>query len=1092
MGTNVTPQYMRGFLVPLNVGSANIWDAQSTFSTAQERAGDPVSLQSSPMQLIAKGEQSAGSDLTIETKKAGFAGYGAGFVFTDNQTSTTYGRDAQNTITRFQNLKFSNSSIAYYRHIGGLDLKDGTLFLNYYYILTGTSRNVVAANLLIDDTLTTTTVYTETALVTGYDLHSASCLLPDGKILLVHIAGDSSSVNLRTYVSDNGSSWTTRSEQALSDQIDIGITTGSGVAYENHNIQRIRMAQTGGVILLMIESIWNDTSATKRNRLLQYASTDLGATFRLITTQTEIELHSFHSIALYADKGLFRLAFYADKIPAYMTMPSAFTSAHALRSAGAYTPINIATCSGTNDYMTDGDLCCWTDEGASHIIVARTSSGREYRISYSLDALIWSPMGTDVNGTGRLLRTGDASSSIERSFGLSWTGKSVILTEPLSSSTNNSVSMLSLGGYSSVTLPPAYYNNKGNLEWNRLAFSYMYPAVDRYSNITGVTKTAIAGGEAIQSGGIYIQNLEYWTTDPSVVGMPSADICAKGLIVHARIESMTGGNNTTNNRGVYLKIDDTTQDYEAEVRVTSSQIVVRDINSASNVITISSLSLTSVELIIALSTAKVTLFYREASNADNKRKWIDAGTYSSLTNGGGGASNLHRVRWGNLAYSSLTLQTVWSSISFAQGFQISEQIHDFANPADLMYRAYPTMERFAWVSDNVLISTGDGQTFVGDEYNITPDSDYSINNIFYANSPSPRIQWRSDSVISGSVPEEFIAIKLDPDQTVHNREDLPNDIIGLHLSNYNFRTAQLEYYSSGSWSVLDVFDSSINTYAEMSGRTARGSSSGSVHPYLKYNECAGWRVRVQTSPSAYVWRTIVSNTEGVFGGSATTKQAIIVLDEQVTVSIIPISTFEMIPNNMTLLVDLNGLKTEAFGLRITAQTTLENDFRIGLLHLGSVVIPGKQYQRGRTISIDSGTELSETQSGIVYARNYRPSRRIFRIAWTEGIDITTLQGDNPDPDYWIADALSGQPIATANDVPDLLQGLLKYLQGAKTPIVYLPLITTTASRELLRDSEQALVMLTGEIQVENILGNELADVSGELMRVATITLQEVI
>jgi len=120
------------------------------------------------------------------------------------------------------------------------------------------------------------------------------------------------------------------------------------------------------------------------------------------------------------------------------------------------------------------------------------------------------------------------------------------------------------------------------------------------------------------------------------------------------------------------------------------------------------------------------------------------------------------------------------------------------------------------------------------------------------------------------------------------------------------------------------------------------------------------------------------------------------------------------------------------------------------------------------------------------------SRRTFRLAWTEGIDITDLQGDNPDPDYWIADAVSGDPIATANDVPDLLQGLLKYLQGAKTPIVYLPLITTTAVRELHRDAEQALVMLTGEVQVENILGDELVNESGELVRIATITLQEVI
>jgi hypothetical protein len=118
---------------------------------------------------------------------------------------------------------------------------------------------------------------------------------------------------------------------------------------------------------------------------------------------------------------------------------------------------------------------------------------------------------------------------------------------------------------------------------------------------------------------------------------------------------------------------------------------------------------------------------------------------------------------------------------------------------------------------------------------------------------------------------------------------------------------------------------------------------------------------------------------------------------------------------------------------------------------------------------------------------------LFRIAWTEGIDISELQGDNPNPDYWIADVASGQPVAIANDVPDLLQGLLDYLQGEKTPLVYLPLITQTDDpRELLRENEQALVMLTGDVQVENVLGDELVTSGGELMRIATLTLQEII
>lgn len=1094
--SNVTPTYMRGFLVPLDLGSDNVWKAQSTYSTASERAGDPIPAQNSPMQLVAKGQQSGNSNLTIETKSPGFAGYGAGFVFTDNQAAVTFGRDPQNSLSRFQNLRFSSTSAIIYQHPFALDTGDGDLLVSYAK-KQAPSRTVEVDTWDVGDTVSNTTVYTESSTITGYDLLSSMCILSDGSYLLCHIAGDSESVNIKTYSSTDGSTWTKRADKALQDEILIGTTTGSGSSFQNHNLKRLRIAQSNGVVLLLLESVWNDTSATKRNRVLQYASTDLGGTFRKITTDTEIDDHSFHSIDLYTEGGLFRVGFYGDKDPSFMTLPSAFTSIHALRSAGAFIVVDGSiSCNGTDDFMEDGELSIWTDEGASHHLIARASSLSvgDFRIYWSQDSLEWRKMGQDINGAGRALRTGDANSQVNNIKAITWTGKTVIVCESVSTTTNHSISRLSMGGYSSVTLPASALAQSAIAEWNRLSYAYSYPGLDLFSNYTGVTKTAISGGEALNSLGVENANAEYWTTNPSLTGLPISDINGKGLIVHARISRMTGGNNTTSVRGILLKIDDTTTDYEIEVRVNATELIVRDGNAGSNVITLGSLSLGDVELLIGLSSGTVTLYYRDVDNENNRKTWIDAGTYSSLTDGGGGASALHRVRWGHLAYSGAgSLDTTWSSISFAQGFQISEQIHTFTNPDDLMHRAYPTINRFAFVADNVSISTADGQTYLADEYTITPDSSFSINNVFYANAPTPRVTWKSQSVTSGNVPENFIALKLNPDTTVHKDEALPNDILGLHLSGYNFRTAKIEYYSSGSWTVLDTFSTCIQTVANVDGRTLRGDSSASNRPYFRYNECAGYRVRIQTAAEDFVFRTVVSNSEGVFGGTPTgTKQAVLLLDEDVTITGAN-ANIEIIPKSMTLLINLEGQKVEALGLRITAQTTLENDFRIGLLHLGAAVIPGKQYQRGRTISISSGTETTETQSGVIYARNYRPSRRLFRIAWTEGIDISELQGDNPNPDYWIADVASGQPVAIANDVPDLLQGLLDYLQGEKTPLVYLPLITQTDDpRELLRENEQALVMLTGDVQVENVLGDELVTSGGELMRIATLTLQEII
>ena len=1093
MGNNVTPDYLRGFLVPLALDQNNVWNDQSNFSTAEQRAGDPIPQQNTPMQLIAKGRQSGASDLTIRTQSAGFAGDGAGFIFRDNQTNVFYGRDAQNSLSRFQYLRFSTSSSSQYLHPSALDTGDGDLLVSYFHDLNS-GRFLKIDTITQDDTQTPVIVYEEPVTNTGYDILSDMCILPDGRYLLCLLSGDATSVNIKTFVSDDGATWSIRSNRAIRDEILIGTTTGAG--NNTHKPVKLRIEQSNSVILLLLETRWNNTNDTKRNRVIQYASTDLGASFRLITTETEISEHSFHSIDLYADKGLFRFAFYGDRSPTYMSLPSAFTSVHSMRAAGAFVLVDgTIRCNGNDNFMTDGELTAYTDEGASHHIIARASNlnAADYRIYWSQDAISWRNMGQDINGAGRCIRTGDADSSVEKIKAVTWTGKTILVGEADATAANFSLCMLSFGGYSSVTLPTATRENADFAEWNRLSFAFNYPAVDVFSNFTNVSKTAVGGGEALSSNGVVNSGNEFWTTNPSILGMPTADIIDKGLIVSAQFNSMTGGNNTTSNRGILLRVDNGTNDFEVEVRVTQTQIVVRDNNASSNVITIGSLSLDDVDILVGLSREKVTLFFRNNNPVSNKRTWINGGTFTSLTDGGGSSAS-QRIRWGHLAYSGVgILRTTWSNISFAQGFQISNQIHDFTNPDDLMFRSYPTLDRFAWVADNVLISSANGQTFLNDEYRITPDSNFTINNVLYDNSPTPRVMYKSQNVTSGNVPETFIAFKLDDNLSVHIDENMPNDILGIHISNYNFIHAKIEYYSSAAWSVLDSFDSAIESKCTADGRSIRGHSSATNQPYFKFNECAGWRVKIQVGADDFVWRTVISNSEGVFGGTATTtKQAVLLLDASVTISATS-GIIYLVPNNMTLLINLNGLKFEGLALRIPSQTTLENDFRIGLLHIGAIVIPGKQYQRGRTISISSGTETTETQSGVIYARNYHPSRRIFRIAWTEGIDVSQLQSDNPDPDYWIADALSGQPIAIANDVPDLLQGLLDYLQGEKKPIVYLPLISkSTNPRELHRENEQALVMLVGEVQTENILGDELVSDGGELIRCATITLQEII
>ena len=1095
MATNTTPDFLRGFLIPLSIDTDNIWSAQSSYTLLDSFAGDPRANQDSPMRLYARGQQTSSSDITIKTQHSGYAGERAGFIIEDNQTSSVYGYDPQNAVSEWMNVKFSSSALTQYLNPDLLDAEDGDLLIAHE-TKSSIAYGVNVIKQSQDGSQTSSAIYSQGAL-SGVNYHPALCKLSDGSFLLAFVVDQGGgAANLRTYSSTDGETWTLRSSTALLEGIETGTATGSGSSFENHNIQRIRMASSNGVVLLLIETIWNNTAATKRNRLIQYTSADQGGTFSLITSENAIELYSFKSINLYSKDGAFSFVYIGGLDEVHiMRIPSGYEMIQYLRTAVSYTVISTDTvATGTDDYMTGGELAAWSDYDVSDNVIYSLLSGSypgAFEIMTSSDGLTWRTAGRNINGLGFVLRTGDSSTTISGITASRWTGRTVLIGMSETTATNYSLPMFFLGGYASGVNLPVSRNDDDLSYWNRAGFYYNLPGIDLFSNYLIVTKFG-AGTESLVSDGVDISNSIYYDVSLSTVGMPSSDIINLGLIVRARIESMTGGSTTgSERRGIRLTIDDTTEDYDIEVRLTDSTIYVYDYNASSSPGSLGSLSIGSgVDILIAFSNDNLNVWYRLTATQSNTRQWISALSISGLSDGGGGASNLHRVRFGHTNYSSGSLDTTWSEINISNGFNYSEQIHNFSSPGDLSDRPYPPSGRYVWTIDNVLISSVEGATYEGDEFQILPTSSNPVENIFHSVSPTPRIPWKSESVVSGNTPEQFIAIKLDPDTSVHVDESLPNDLIGLHLSNINFRTAKLEYYSSGSWTVLDTFSTWLRSTVTAQGRTLRGES-GLDEFYFSLNECAGWRAYIYNG-SAWEWRTVVSNSEGVFGGtSTTTKQAVLLLDESITASS---QAAYLVPNNMTLIVNLNGQRVEALGLRITAQETLEKYIQIGTMLLGSVVIPGKQYQRGRSISITSGTESVSTQDGIRYARNLRPSQRRIRLGWTEGIDVSDLQGDAPDPNYWMSSSSAGaEPVAIENDVPDLLMGLLDYLSGTRNPIVYLPLLSQSSDyRELVREKEQILCTLEGDVEIEHVLGDEFQTSGGEVFRVATISLLEIV
>ena len=77
-------------------------------------------------------------------------------------------------------------------------------------------------------------------------------------------------------------------------------------------------------------------------------------------------------------------------------------------------------------------------------------------------------------------------------------------------------------------------------------------------------------------------------------------------------------------------------------------------------------------------------------------------------------------------------------------------------------------------------------------------------------------------------------------------------------------------------------------------------------------------------------------------------------------------------------------------------------------------------------------------------------------------------------------------------------GLLTRLQGTIRPLVYLPKIPRLVNNPLrnivlsdilIREEEQLLAVITSDVTIESVLGDEL---DNEIFRVSTITIEEVL
>lgn len=1097
MSNNVTPDYIRGFLVPHDIDQNNINATDSNYTQAGNRAGDPIPQQASSLVLRATGEQSSGSDLQIKTVKSGHAGAKGEFVWKDNAASSDYfGRDIPCSITGYDVADFGSLSSSY-RYPNSIALDDGSLIIAVYAkeATWPTNRIYTYTRTEDDDTYTSQNIYAYPS-TPSQPMRVAMCKMPNGNILMIlsvddnQIGSTDPLLQFRAYISkNNGTSWQLLSDRLIDERITLGTT---GATYQ---IQGLKVQAIAGQVLMLVETLYNTSGAsTYQNRLWQFASIDGGATFTRVTAQNDFA-NSFYRVDLRTRKNSFVVSYIADtNVSHYIEIAHAFYSIQAARTSQLYVDMTGTTnlASGSALVMADGEMTMCIDDNDNIFVYYKLYGGTNPRLvgRYSTDGLSFAFFGNNI-AQSYWYAIADTSGTVEMPKeinAIAVAGRVAIAHNYHTAHTSDdTLAVIMLGGYSTLTMP--FLDSSPNA-YKKAKFSSTYVPYNEPSAMSAFTVTG-TGSDSISLGRLYVTttSLTYRLYTQSF-----ATDMNEGVIVRARFNPSFGGSTSDASRIIDIKLGDGAQEYNVQLRSSGSSLQLYDVHGSSNIGTSMSFS-GIVEVIIALANNDVIVWYRDGDTVFN-RQYTQGSSSTSLTDGGAGVTGTE-VTFGH-GNVSADVRTYWHEFHVSADVQTGQQM-ELAAP-ELSAMLYPPAGQYIYVADGVSITTADGPAIINDEYQIKTRYTFGIDKVFYQNHPNTKTGWRSASVVSGAVPTQEIVF------------DSLKDMQGNPFANYagigicfkGLNTGQFKIYSQeggGSWTLRATVDTRISFYYKEQAGALIVSEVTQNGEYINFNECEGWSIEIQDDTASDITYTkVVTNTEGALtrDGLRIPKTPVFYVED--TFSDTDPDTqnqiAKLIPKNVTLIMNMTGLPTyDKIKIEFVSTENKDKFFSCSHLSIGPVVIPGQQYGRGRTISRDSGTVSEELLNGTIYSRNLRDSKRTIRVSWSDPIDIRTLQGSSVTPNYFrINGNNASMPVATQYDVPGMMLGLITRLQGEKRPLVYLPSIdtsnnaTTPYAVVYKREDEQMLAVLQGDISIESVIGDELVD---EAFRVSTIVLREV-
>ena len=1071
MGDRIAITAGRGILVP------DYLTIDSGPTPAGNTHGVPVAQAETDMVLEASGTQDAGHQLDVRTILGGYGvPGGGGFAWKERTDAGNQyrGWDIPGTASHWESVIYTTTTQTADRPHAVTDPATDDVLLVYENVFASARR----VGLRIRDAGThawgsESILYTEQVTGTPF-LCPCLLVLPSGRILLLHLRHDASTspttyqVSVR-YSDDSGVSWTDGAPYAL--RTTLATTSRP---------KRMRAAYLDGQILLVIHTTEN--AGTTRERMAQYASDDLGATF----TQVEAwdgssgQRGGVHDI-LVTDEA-FHVVYIStvSNNAVIRSIGSAYDPLSAETEVSLATDTEVAGAVDGNLEFTFGELAgtvledgsMWvyymqpTVTGDPGVVVRSEDEGATWEGVSDSDATAGT-VGTWWNGR-------DAATG-PRGFCVVGQRGRVLMPHNWAADPGDedpSLSVLYLGGSSDLTMQSLDQFQRATRQASYLRTWLPFDLPGDYTDITraatGAPTDTLANGRLETSTAGLGESLFYdWTL--------SGVAATEGVMCHVAFER-TGGD-----ASVYLRqADASTYDYEVEVRLDGTQIDFRDTNGASSIAT---LAITGpVEVKVWMRDGAATCWAR-AYDTDEDREWTRVGTDTSLTDNGATA-NQSRLRFGH-RNSTGSKTARWWLAQWGAGDDIGlVQAHaenTWTNPDDLFPRGYSAQSTY--VDGGVSIRAKDGPTVRGDNWQIDAAYDYDNTNLLPRLSPSPRRVYRTTGT------SRLVLLRNNDGAGADDHVRSP--AIGWFFANLRAKTLRLSARRGGAWTFWDV-DCYVAVDFVRLGRTIEpGGGAPATAAFWERNELVGGRVEFDPGGTPKQCR-IVANTSGNWVSGSEAKP-VILMDDDDCDDTEPASGTAHVWFPSLLFIRYTGSTDdyERYGVQFQGPLPREGEYQAGIGAIGPTVFLGTPWGREKVVARRPNVDVTTAQDGTRRSRVLGPDRRTVQLRF-EQVDMSRIM-ETGAPDYIQPDD-SGEAAAAHRATPLDLDGLVEQLSGAHTPVVLLPRVGLGAALQRQhiylegRAGGAVYGRIAGPLEQETTLMR--ADLADEVRRVGRLTLEE--